>query len=275
MSQSIRSLCIRYDYNTIDFDSLEESGCTHINMGCSYHLLSDYTTTLQHVQSCLERLETTNLKLLIRPEPFMEAGGYVSPGDTAFIHRNSVACNSILEETEVIGLTFNDFSYNADIYDDTERESSTLNVTQAAELYRDYFKDANPGKLYGAFTSYGFTKGFEPTQVIPFFDIVLPEIYRITYNPVRDSVWLKTTLYEFLNTMSDYSGLVVPALITYDSDETHNVRELSEIVGDAVTFLRNSDGYCMFLWKYRPDGLYFPREYVKLLGCNFFVKDIY
>lgn len=261
--QKIRCLCIRNEYLTTDFNALAELGCTHINMGTSYFLLSDYTTTKQRVQACLEKLETTNLKLLARPEPFMENGLSISPGDESFLTRNAEVCSNLLQETEIEGITFNDFSYNQDIYDNTQRAQSTIDVTNAAQFYKEHFHDVEPKKLFGSFTSYGYTKGFEPSLIVPFLDMVFPEIYRITYTPERTLKWLGDTLDYFLGLINGYSGLIVPTCITYDSDDTHNIRIKDDIVSDAVEFLkRDIDGYCYFLNKYKPLGLYYPYRYL-------------
>lgn len=259
----MRSLCIREsDYLNTDFGVLGDKGLTHLNLGCSYSLLSNYEAVKANIEANIEACNNTNLKIMLRPSPFKNgSGNYVDPSNSEHISNMASALKNICLESEIIGVSFDDFDYPSEFYNYLTRSEQTQSLCDFGDIMRGAVHDSDSSKYLGAFTTYTTGLAFEPEILSSHLDFMMPELYvdgRIT----RDRLWFESMLKNFINKVGG-STPIIPTAITYNDYTDKLPRATNEIMGDINACLKYTDKYGLFLWQNSPQGIFFPDSFLR------------
>ncbi len=239
----------------VDWGVHEDNGLTDI-ISSDPSILSDYNTCKANMESFLDILSSTNLKLHIMIPQFKDAqNNSISPGNVD--HRTTIANASgqLIEDVPGLeGLSFDDYWYTG---------ATTQNLIDFADVVGNAVHDAKEECLFSAGTSYGTMtgQGYTVADVDPSFDFVMPEIYRI-YSQSHE--WFRNWLDNCLANSVD-RNTVYPLIITYHDPPTNTPYSNEEIQRDInIVLSRKLQGYALFSEAYNHlTGFEFPGKFTR------------
>lgn len=247
-------------FKDIDFGELEDRGLKQVFVG-NNNIITNCDPIINNINDQLSYLESTNLKLYSHSSPFLPIQGtYPNPEDETYLKIMIQNVSRLVSETEIEGVTFDDFVY-PDIYYDYSKYHLQANILKDfADAVTVGVHEADPNKTLGVCLTWANHQAGDIKTIAPSVDYVIAMVYRLigTYQTTDDITSNHNWTREKIKIALSNAKNIIPALITYTSDITHVSYSSSNIYEDVHVALKLCRSYILFNYSYAPLDISFP-----------------
>lgn len=226
------------DFASIDYNDLKKRGCTDIFL-IDHNLLKDYDQCVIDVNVAFYGMKDTGLKLHLTPPPFQNADEtQADPANSVYMTTMRNAIIQILNDTELSGISFDDYVYPSDY------NTATNQITKLctfADSIRTAIKAVDLNLLFSV--AFSVMPPEDMGTILTHLDFGIPENY-VDIN--KDLGWLKNNInLQIMNTNTPLK--LVCGLSTYMADSDLRYKDKRDLY-DEIDFVLSKPigGYILF-----------------------------